>query len=559
MVQIQQREAKKCPGKFSLWVSFNYNQKLVDILKSIEGSYYYERTKEWEVHFSKLSELIDTITYIDDITLQIEKDKTVEHIVPKLTHKINPFKHQQEGIEWMLNHKNGLLLDCPGLGKTLTTIYTAEELKAQRGIEHCLVICGVNTLKQNWKKEIEKCSTESCRIIGEKINKNGIVKYSKIKDRAKELYENIDEFFVILNVESLRDSLVLDAIQNSSNNFDMVVFDEVHVTKDPNTLQGKGILRLSTIGEYHYGLTGTLLINSPIDCYVPLKFIKEEKACFSNFKNFYCIITKNFGHFQIDGFKNIETLKEELDSCSLRRTKDILDLPPKIIIPEYIEMEEAQSKFYKDIYSGVVEEADRVNIKTTSLLGLVIRLIEASSCPQMLSTNSKINSCKIDRAVELIQEITSNNEKVIVFSSFKEPLYYLADRIKEYNPLICTGDQDDVFISSAIDQFQNDNIHQVILCTPSKMGTGVTLNRATYEIFLNSSWTYALEEQTEDRAHRITNTKALTIYKLIAKDTIDERIQKVLRQKKSMSDYLIDGEVTSSAEELRELLGISLT
>ena len=86
----------------------------------------------------------------------------------------------------MLNNPNGLLLDCPGLGKTLQTIYAAEEFKAQEDIKHCLIICGINTLKQNLKKEIEKCSKYSCRVIGEKINSKGKISYASTKERAEE-------------------------------------------------------------------------------------------------------------------------------------------------------------------------------------------------------------------------------------------------------------------------------------------------------------------------------------------------------------------------------------
>jgi SNF2 family DNA or RNA helicase len=133
-------------------------------------------------------------------------------------------------------------------------------------------------LKNNWKKEIQKHSNEQCIIIGEKINSKGKVSYSSIKNRAEQLYNTIDEYFVIINIESLRDSLIVDAIKNSKNNFDLILFDEVHKSKTPSSQQGKNLLKLTNVGKRHVGMTGTLLMNSPLDAFVPLKFIGKENS-----------------------------------------------------------------------------------------------------------------------------------------------------------------------------------------------------------------------------------------------------------------------------------------
>ena len=288
---------------------------------------------------------------------------------------------------------------------------------------------------------------------------------------------------------------------------------------------------------------------------MPMRFIGHEKASFTNFKKFYCNISMRFGHYVIDGYKNLEVLKEELGTCSLRRTKDLLTLPPKIIIPEFIEMESTQEKFYNDIQAGVIEEADRVNIKTTSLLGLVTRLRQAATCPSVLTTKS-IQSSKIDRAVELIEEITSNNEKVVLFSTFKEPLYKIKEKLS-IDSLICTGDQKDSDISSDIDKFQTDPNCLVMLASISKMSTGITLNAASYGILLDSPWTESDFSQACDRLHRIGTTSKVTIYNLIAKDTIDERVWALVNDKKLMSDYIIDDKNPASEnEKLRYLLGL---
>lgn len=117
---------------------------------------------------------------------------------------------------------------CLVTHNTVQMIYLAEELKAQCGLEHCLIICGINTLKTNWKREIEKYSTLSCRILGEKISKKGKISYSSIKERAAELMNPIDEFFVICNIETLRSADVIQALKTTKNKIGMIVLDEAH-------------------------------------------------------------------------------------------------------------------------------------------------------------------------------------------------------------------------------------------------------------------------------------------------------------------------------------------
>lgn len=366
-------------------------------------------------------------------------------------------------------------------------------------------------------------------------------------DRVEQLKNKIDEFFVIINVESLVSDDIVDAINNSVNRFDMIVVDEVHRCKSKQSARGHNLLKLNK-AQYKIGLSGTIILNNALDTYVPLTFIGAEHSTLTTFKNIYCEFG-GFNGYQIVGFKNMSILKDELENVSLRRTKDLMNLPPKTIIDEYIEMSTEHKKFYDDVKKGVKEECDKITLNANNLLALTTRLKQATTCPSVL-TSKNIVSTKIDRCLELVEEIVSQGDKVVIMSTYKEPVYQLEQLLKQYKPLIGTGDIKDDIVSKNIDLFQKDDEHKVFIATNSKCGTGITLNRARYMICLDLAWTYALVEQVQDRIHRINNKEAVFIYNLICEDTIDVHISKIINRKKSIGEFIVDDKLDDDALKL---------
>ena len=500
---------------------------------------------------TELAYILDSLTFFDDIKLVLkQEDTTKEHLIPMhaAEYKLPAFQHQLEGIEWGLNTPSGLLLDEAGLGKSATIIHLAEELKAQKGLEHCLIICGINTLKTNWKKEIALHSNLSCRVIGEKINSKGTITYATMKERASELRNPLDAFFYIINIESIRSDEIIDAIKTSKNKIDMIVLDEAHKVAGVSSEQSHNLLKLKDYA-HKIGLTGTLITNNPISAYIPLKWIGVEKANLSTFKSQYCEFG-GFGGYQIVGYKNINLLKEEVDSCSLRRTKDMIKgLPPKTVIKELVEMSDKHKQFYEDVKKGVKEECDKINLNSDNVLALTTRLRQATSSPSTLTSNPIISS-KVERCCDLVDEFVAQGDKVVIMSIFKDPVYVLRDMLKKYNPLIGTGDQKDDEVSKNIDLFQNDPKYKVLICTTSKCGTGLTMNAASYLIMLDTPWTEAMTSQCEDRIHRVNNTKPAFIYRLICQNTVDEVVDRIVSTKKAMSDYIVDDKADSTTLEI---------
>ena len=543
---------KKISGLSSICVTFDFNQYVVDSLKTIPAFYYHKKDNVWEFPVCYLSRLLDSLTFLDEIKLSLldtpesgefhfGRQFNLEPLseIEKVSFKMKPFEHQLDAINYGLTHEKWLLLDSMGLGKTNSIIWLAEILKRRGLIDHCFIICGVNSLKQNWKKEIQKFSTESAVVLGEHITRTGSIRYKSMDKRAQQLKDPIDEFFVITNLESLRDDRIIEAFKKSSNKFGMIAFDEAHKAATKTSQQGTNLLKLDA--PFKIAATGTLITNNPLSAYVPLSWTGNDQSILTTYKSQYC----NFGGIkdsQVIGFKNLEVLREEIESCSLRRTLDQVrsDMPPKTITVETLELDDSQRKFYEAIKEGVKEEADKIELKSANLLALTTRLRQATACPSLLTTQ-KVSSCKVDRCVELIQELTSQGEKVVVLSVFKETINELVTKLDQFRYSVNTGDVPDVVVASNVERFQENPDEQVFIGTWGKVGTGWTLNAASYLICIDTPYTAAMFDQGTDRIWRVNNTRPAFITVLICNETIDERVQEIIETKKELGEYLVDG------------------
>lgn len=561
----------KISGLSSLVVQFNYNQYIVDSLKSIPTYYYHKKDKVWELPIVYLGRLLDNLTFLDDITLKLldkpesggfhfRRSFNLEPLseIEKDSFKASPFPHQLEAVDFMLKQEKSLLLDGCGVGKSLEMILFAETLKKRGLIDHCLVITGVAGLRGNWEREIAKFSHESSIVIGKYITRTGTTRYRSMDKRAQQLKDPIDEFFVLLNVESLRDPKIVDAIKKSANKFGLIAFDESHRIGAPDTTQYSNLMKLDA--DFKVAATGTLIVNSPLSAYPSLKFTGNDNATLTSFKSQY-LSYGGFGNKQVTGSKNLEVLREEIASCSIRRTLyDVREDIPKLTIDvEYLEMEEDQQKFYEAIKEGVKEEADKIELKAGNLLALTTRLRQATACPGVLTTQG-IESIKVNRAFEYIEEIVAQGEKVVVLSMFKEPLHQLAAKLDGFRFSLNTGDTPDAIVGDNVARFQNDPNEQVLLGSFGKMGIGYTLNSSMYMICIDTPYTFSLFEQGYQRIHRVSNTRPAFIKVLCCSDTIDERVQQIIDTKKELGEYLTEGkefsgQLNSGLEsELRDII-----
>ena len=426
-----------------------------------------------------------------------------------------------------------------GLGKTLEAMYLAETLYSRGEIEHCLIICGVDSLRTNWKKEISKFSNLSCVVLGEYITKSGKTRYKTIPERAKQLKEKISEFFIIVNAATIRDSQIIEAFNKSVNKIDMIVVDEAHRMSNASSTQGANLKKLNA--KYKLSMTGSLITNNPESCYLPLSWTENDSSTLTNFKSQYCTYG-GFGGKQVIGYKNLDLLKEELESCSLRRTFDQVkgNMPKKTVEFETVELSDDHLKLYDAVVNGIKEEVDKVELSTGNLLALTTRLRQATTAPGILTTEN-INNEKLNRAVEIIEDTLSQGEKIIVFSTFIEPCNLLATRLQRFQPLLATGEIPDDIVQRNIDDFRNSKNYNLLICTHQKAGTGYSMPECHYLLMIDFPWTYYAFSQSCDRIYRITSEQPVFIKALVAQGTIDERVKEIVETKKDLQDYLVDG------------------
>ena len=538
---IEEKPSVKLPTRTSLFFQTPfYDKELFATLVQCQDSVYDKANYTFEFPLNRMAFLVDILVKYDDVAIKPYKEKPIE-IIPcdKIQFKQKPYKHQYEGIEYGVSHPHGwLLLDDQGLGKTLQMIYLAEVLKKREGLAHCFIICGVNSLKYNWESEIKKYSDLDCTILGKKMSKNGRVSFASVADRCKQLKAGIKEFFIITNVETLQCAEFAQSFSKSRSKFDLIIFDEIHRCKDPQSKSAKTLMKLKA--PRCIGLTGTLIMNVPENAYIPLKWTGNTDATFTQFKKMYNMYG-GFGGVQVIGHRNLELLQDLIEHCSLRRLKsDVLDLPPKVYNVDYVELKSQQRELYDKVEAGIIEELNKLDHKPTIMEEITInmRLRQISASPSILSTEVT-QSAKLDRLEELAEDIVSQGDKLVVFCSFKGTANEAFERLSRFSPVICTGGMKDVETQGNIQRFQSDDSCKVFIGTWQKCGTGITLTAANYMIFIDTPWTDADFQQSSDRIYRIGQNKSVFITTLISVNTYDERVKEILDKKECLGSYLL--------------------
>jgi non-specific serine/threonine protein kinase len=414
-----------------------------------------------------------------------------------------------------------------GLGKTIQALSYLEHFYQENDGLKALVVCPT-TLIYNWENEIHKFTPALSYYIHHGP--------TRIRNTEEFLKHNI----IITTYGTLRS----DIRHFTQLVFDYVVLDESQAIKNPSSKVTKAASLLRA--KNRLCMSGTPLQNNTFDIYAQMNFLNPGMlGSVEFFRQEFAVPIDKFGEPE-----QKEHLKKILYPFILRRTKEQVakDLPDKTETVLFCEMEDDQRKIY-DAYRndyrsrimGTIEEQGIQRSQLTILQGLM-KLRQICDSPAILNEEDKFpnHSIKLD---ELAREITENigNHKALIFSQFlgmlaliREKLELLGVKYEYFDGSTSAPDRE-----KAIQSFQNNDEVRVFLISLKAGGVGLNLTAADYVYIVDPWWNPAVEQQAIDRTHRIGQTKNIFAYRMICKDTIEDKIMQLQEKKRLLAKELI--------------------
>jgi non-specific serine/threonine protein kinase len=488
-------------------------------------------------HLSVIDELYNGIDE-EEVMIKLEEkydrlrsfNRINEVNPPKaLAHVLRPY--QVAGYHW-LNYLNevgwgGILADDMGLGKTVQALSFIQLYKEKFGKMTTLVVCPTS-LMFNWENEIKKFTPNLSYIIhhgGERIRNN-------------KRFEDHD--VIITTYGTLRSDIKFMV----EIEFDYVVLDESQAIKNPQSKVTKAASLLNAKNKLC--MSGTPLQNNTFDIYAQMNFLNPGMlGSVEYFRNEFATPIDKFGEKE-----NKDHLRKLLFPFILRRTKEQVakDLPEKIETVLFCEMEEEQRNIYdayrndyRDKIMGVISEQGIDKSQLTILQGLM-KLRQICDSPAIMNEEEKMPNASV-KLDEIGREITENigNHKALIFSQFlgmlaliKEKLVELGVKFEYFDGSTTATERE-----RAIQSFQNNDEVRVFLISLKAGGVGLNLTAADYVYIVDPWWNPAVEQQAIDRTHRIGQTKNIFAYRMICKDTIEDKIIQLQEKKRNLARDLV--------------------
>ncbi|MEX2513985.1 MAG: SNF2-related protein [Cyclobacteriaceae bacterium] len=490
-----------------------------------------------KIQFNLMDE-VEELQNFPEILLEIEekKEKLKQFSTIKKTQipkklKANLRSYQEVGLNWLNFLREygwgGILADDMGLGKTLQLITLICKLTEKKGTK--VLVVAPTTLLFNWKDEFEKFAPH--------------IDYFIHHGNRHDSVEALQKHQVLMTSYGL---VINDLDLLKQIDFDLIIADESQAIKNTHSQRYKAITKLS--GKFKIALTGTPIENGLAELYAQMNFVNPGFfSTFSGFKENYLNPLKK-GDPVI-----LEELQKKIKPFILRRTKKevLTELPDKTEEYLYCEMDPVQRRVYdafrneyRDYLLKKFEEEGAGQSKMFVLEGLT-RLRQVCDATQLVpNTEEKQSSAKIDLLLEHIMEKTGNH-KLLVFSQFVKMLDIVQEKLKENHVPYTYLDGKTSLKEREIrvNQFQNDPSKRVFLISLKAGGTGLNLTAADYVYILDPWWNPAVENQAIDRCYRMGQEKHVIAYRMICKDTVEEKIMKLQMAKSKMAkDVIAEGD-----------------
>lgn len=440
---------------------------------------------------------------------------------------ISPLVHQDVGTTFLRDNDRAALFDEQGLGKSKQLI---DALTAEIGVGHLqggLIICP-NGLKSNWAGEVEKFSTLPYAVFG-----SG-------RSARRVAFQSLRAGFYIINYEAIDSELPsLKALLRFKPM--ALVLDESHRIKSPGAKTTRAVLALRSYAARRYILTGTPIANKPDDLWSQMYFLDDGLSLGATFEEFQSTYGSAAG-----GYRNMEQLRERVAANSLRRTKaQALTLPHKVYRRVGIQLTGRQGQMYEQLRRELeiwVRDlnGDQVLETADAILARMVRLAQLASNPSLIDGAYSETPAKFAVLDELLTEYFHRNktQKVILWTSFVENIRALKNRYEQWHPVEIHGDVNNSERDAAVCAFCEDPATRLLIANPAAAREGLTLTEANVAIYLDRTFNLVDYLQSQDRIHRISQTRECEIVLLIARQTVDEFVDFSLEQKRRLAGYV---------------------
>ncbi len=455
-------------------------------------------------------------------------------------------KYQLEGLNWLENlyktEHNGILADDMGLGKTVQVIahlssLMDQSLKKKKSFVTLIIV--PKSLLFNWKNEFNKFNPKTVVEIIQSTADLEKLKDVKIKTKV-----------FVVTYHFLRSKL--DAFIPLEFNF--IVLDEAQNIKNENSQITQAVLQLK--GERKLALTGTPIENSLLDLASIFEFLYPGSMTAALKAKLDARGPKKKAEDSIEGNQFLQVFATFVRPMILRRTKKqvLTDLPPKIEKNVYLEFSEIELKQYETLkkaiqYSLVVDSENKNNsfkiiegilrLRQICLDSTLLTKIESDKRLNIVG-KQKTRSSKINSLIELLQDVIAEGSKAIVFSQFSSFLEIVRSELSIEGLKTAYIDGQTKDREGQVNKFKLEKDCQVMLSTLKTGGVGLNLTEAEYVFIMDPWWNPAAENQAIDRAHRIGQSKSVMVYKLIMKDSIEEKVVELQNLKKNVANSVLE-------------------
>lgn len=496
------------------------NQKITDI-KNIGTAQYIKLLQEFNAA---------SISFTDSVQDNIRTNSNISTL-KNLNATLYPY--QENGFNWLCfmscSGLGSVLADEMGLGKTLQIIALFDFLKNKNKQLHFLVVAPVSLLL-NWKCEIEKFCPSLKTFVHHGSERSGN-------------YKDLLPFDVVITSYS---NVCSDLSMFNMVDWSLLVLDEAQNIKNPNSQRTKCVKMLKR--KIGIAVTGTPFENHMTDIWSIVDFaIPSFLGTLKEFENEYD-----------DSIEAAEQLEQFISPVMLRRrVKDVAqDLPERVDIPQAIEMTAEEAKLYENQRRKINSAQD---LKPASL-GEIQKLRMFCTHPTVYEKKYSLSdpfelSNKYQRLCEILDEIISLNEKVIIFTSFNEMIRIMFSDLRlrfQIKTLFINGSIASDERQKIVDEFSAFNGSAILILNPHACGTGLNITAANHVIHYNLEWNPALEDQASARAYRRGQTKTVFIYRLFYSWTIEEVINERIERKRQLSNTAVVG--TDGTEDTADLI-----